>query len=64
MSVWQPFVRDAKGFSGDLYHGNNLTRSLLETLFQMESQKCFSASTLSRSQLFEWHTAFSEVVNL
>ena len=45
----------------DFYHGKNVTTSLPENLyFPMCFEKCFVESTLSLTEVFEWHIAFSE----
>ena len=67
-------VYDAKGLSGDFYHGKkNWTRILLEILCLATAtdcvtataslkmlQKCFRESTLSKTQVSEWHSTLSE----
>ena len=70
MCVWQPLVYDAKSFSGDFYYGKKIDQRVClkfcvsngitatESLEML--QKCFRESTLSRTQVFEWHKAFSE----
>ena len=69
MCVWQPSVYDAKSLSGDFYYGKKIERVCLKFcdlngITATESlkmlQKCFGESTLSRTQVFEWHKAFSK----
>ena len=69
MSVWQPMVYFAKSLFGDFYYGKKIERVCLtfcdsngitatESLKML--QKCSGESTLSRTQVFEWHKSFSE----
>lgn len=70
MCVWQPFVYDAKSFSGDFYYEKKIeqrvclkfcvSNGITATESLKMLQKCFGESTLSRTQVFEWHKAFSE----
>ena len=70
MYVWQPLVYDAKGLFGDFYYGKQIEQRVClkfcvsngitakESLKML--QKCFGESTLSRTQVFKWHKAFSK----
>ena len=70
MCIWQPLVDDAKSLSDDFYYGKKIEqRVAFKFCFQngitaTESlkmlQKCLGESTLSRTQVFEWHKVFSE----
>ena len=70
MCVWQPLVYDAKSLSGDFYYGKKIeqrvclkfcvSNGIAATESLKMLQKCFGKSTLSRTQVFEWHKAFSE----
>ena len=70
MCVWQALIYDAKNLSGDLYYGKKIAQpvclkycvsnGITATKSLNLLQKCFGDSTLSRTQVFEWHKAFSE----
>ena len=70
MCVWQPLFHDAKSLSRDFYYGKKIEQRVClklcvyNRITATESskmlQKCFGESTLSRTQVFEWHKAFSE----
>ena len=69
MSVWQLLIYDVKSLSGDFYLGKKIERVCLKPcvsngITATESlkilQKYFGESTLSRTQVFEWHEAFRE----
>ena len=67
---WQPLVYDVKCLSGDFYNEKKIEQRVCwklcvsNRITPTESlkmlQKCFGESTLSRTQVFEWHKAFSE----
>ena len=70
MYVWQPLVYDAKSLSGNFYYGKKIeqrvclkfcvSNGITATESLKMLQKCFGESTLSRTQVFERHKAFSE----
>ena len=70
MCIWQPLVYDAKSLSGDFYYRKKMeqrvclkfcvSNGITATKSLEMLQKCFGESTLSRTQVFEWHKAFSE----
>ena len=70
MCVRQPLVYDAKSLSGDFYYRKKIEQQVCLKFFSSNGikateslkmlQKCFKESTLSRTQVFEWHKAFSE----
>ena len=70
MCVWQPLVYDAKSLSGDLYYRKKIeqrvclkfcvSNGIMATELLKMLHKCFGESTLSRTQVFEWHKSFSE----
>ena len=70
MCVWQPLVYDVQSLSGDLYFGQKIEQRVClkccvsNVITAAESlkmlQKCFGESTLSRTQVFDWHKASSE----
>ena len=63
-------VYDVKSLSGDFYNEKKIEQRVClkfcvcNGITAMESlkmlHKCFGQSTLSRTQVFEWHKAFSE----
>ena len=65
MRVWQPLVYVVKSLSGDFYYGRKIEQRVclkfcvsngitaIESLKML--QKYFGESTLSRTQVFEWH---------
>ena len=70
MCVWQPLVYDAKSFQAIFTTGEKIeqrvclkfcvSNGITATESLKMLQKCFGESTLSRTQVFEWHKAFSE----
>ena len=68
--VWQPLVYHAKSLSGDFYYRKKIeqrvclkfcvSNGITDTESLKMLQKCFGESTLSRTQVFKWHKAFSE----
>ena len=70
MCICQPLVYDAKSLSGDFYYEkkklnnefalNFVSNGITATESLKMLQKCFGESSLSRTQVFEWHKAFSE----
>ena len=69
--VWQPLVYDTKSLFVDFYYGKKIeqrvclefcvSNGITATESLKMLQKCFTESSLSRTQVFEWHKAFSEV---
>ena len=70
MCILQPFFYEAKSLSGDFYYRKKIeqrvclkfcvSNGITATESLKMLQKCFGESTLSRTQVFEWHKAFSE----